>query len=136
MKVRASRTRKEWTNLIVDRKLWEPRHPQDFVKGVIDDQSVSDPRPRATLDTFLGPLQTTTTARVAAGGNLIPLASAVRFLVGDRVEIMLDTNQYFVTIVQIVPSLTSIQILPVLPYSAAAGNIVTNMTAMAAVNIG
>lgn len=135
-KVRAENTRKEWTNLIVATGLWEARQPQDFVKGVTDDQSVPDPRPRQ-LDVFLGPLQTTTTAACAAGTTLIPLASAVRFLIGDNVEIMLDTNEYFSTTVSQVPSTTSIRIpSPGLPYSAASGNIVTDITAMAAVNIG
>lgn len=46
-KVRARRTRKEWTNAIVDQNRWEARHPQDFVRGVNDDQTVPEPRPRS-----------------------------------------------------------------------------------------
>lgn len=38
-------TRKEWNGLIVDKNEWEPRHPQEFVRGVPDDQSVPEPRP-------------------------------------------------------------------------------------------
>lgn len=45
-KVRASRTKKEWNGLIVRDKSWEPRHPQDFVRGRIDPQVVPEPRPR------------------------------------------------------------------------------------------
>ncbi|MDE2101697.1 MAG: hypothetical protein KGL39_30910 [Patescibacteria group bacterium] len=45
-KVRARKTRMEWNGLIVSRKVWEARQPQDFVKGVIDDQTVPMPRPR------------------------------------------------------------------------------------------
>ena len=37
---KASQLKKEWTNLMVCRDCWEPRHPQDFVKGVKDDSSV------------------------------------------------------------------------------------------------
>ena len=44
---RAERTRREWTGLIVDENVWEPRQPQDFVRGVADDQSVPEARPRA-----------------------------------------------------------------------------------------
>lgn len=44
--VRSERTQAEWQNLIVDRKVWEQRHPQDFVKGVNDDQTVPYARPR------------------------------------------------------------------------------------------
>lgn len=33
----ASQTRKEWTSLRVCGRCWEPRHPQDFVRGKKDD---------------------------------------------------------------------------------------------------
>lgn len=47
---RHSQTRKEWTGLRVchgagTNDCWESRHPQDFVRGVKDDQKVFDPRP-------------------------------------------------------------------------------------------
>lgn len=45
--------RKEWTGLVVCYSCYEPRHPQDFVRGVQDKQSVYDPRPELT-DTFIG----------------------------------------------------------------------------------
>lgn len=35
---RSSKVRKEWTGLIVCSDCWEPRHPQDFVRGVPDNQ--------------------------------------------------------------------------------------------------
>jgi hypothetical protein len=44
--VRAERTRKEWNNLIVSDRVWEARQPQDFVKGVADNQTVPNARPR------------------------------------------------------------------------------------------
>lgn len=44
--VRAERTQKEWQGLIVDKRVWEARQPQDFVRGVADNQTVPDPRPR------------------------------------------------------------------------------------------
>lgn len=46
--------RKEWTGLRVCRDCWEPRHPQDHVRGVPDNQSLQDPRPRP-VDVFIGP---------------------------------------------------------------------------------
>lgn len=46
MAVRAERTRSEWNNLIVSDRVWEARQPQDFVKGVADNQTVPYPRPR------------------------------------------------------------------------------------------
>ena len=37
---RQSEVNKEWTGLIVCKEhCWEPRHPQDFVKAIKDDQS-------------------------------------------------------------------------------------------------
>lgn len=51
-KVRASETRKRWDNYRVCTKDWEPRHPQDYVRGRRDRQRVSDPRPE-TVDVFL-----------------------------------------------------------------------------------
>lgn len=44
-KVKASDTRKEWNGLIVCKRHWEARHPQDFLKAKVDKQWVSDPRP-------------------------------------------------------------------------------------------
>lgn len=44
--------RKEWTGLMVCPECWDPRHPQDFVRGTIDRQSVQDPRPEQA-DSFL-----------------------------------------------------------------------------------
>ncbi len=51
-KVRAERTHKMWSGTIRRIQSWEPRQPQDFVKGVRDDQAVSDPRPRQ-IDRFI-----------------------------------------------------------------------------------
>ena len=38
-KRKASQMLKEWTGRYVHRKDWEPRHPQDFVRGVLDKQN-------------------------------------------------------------------------------------------------
>ena len=46
-------TAREWTGLRVCKDTClESRHPQDFVRGKADRQSVPDPRPRPT-DVFL-----------------------------------------------------------------------------------
>lgn len=45
--------RKEWNGLMVCRDTcWEPRHPQDFVRGVPDEQSVPWVRPEPA-DSFV-----------------------------------------------------------------------------------
>lgn len=133
-KIRAKVSRKEWTNLIVHKDRWEYRQPQDFVKGVIDDQTVPDARPRQT-DVFLGVLQTTTTVTAGAGATTLNVESATRMLPNDIVQIMLDTNQYQNVTVVTVPTLTSFTFTPSLAYSVTAGNIVEDLTAVANANI-
>lgn len=44
----------EWTGARVLKRFAEPRHPQDFVRGVADDQTVRNARPEQA-DTFLSP---------------------------------------------------------------------------------
>ena len=40
-KVKASECEMEWNGLFVRKLSWEPRHPQDFIKGKVDDQTVA-----------------------------------------------------------------------------------------------
>jgi hypothetical protein len=44
--------RKTWDGLIVHKDFFEKRHPQDFVRGGLDDQSVAIERPEPT-DVFV-----------------------------------------------------------------------------------
>lgn len=53
-KVHASKTRKRWDGMQVCLKDWEPRHPQDFVRGRRDRQKVSVSRP-GPPDVFIEP---------------------------------------------------------------------------------
>ncbi len=53
-KYRASQTRMRWDNLRVCHKDWEPRHPQEYVRGKVDKIAVKNPRPRPP-DVFLEP---------------------------------------------------------------------------------
>ena len=48
----ASEAKKTWDGLYVCEADWEPRHPQDFVRGVPDRQTVPVARPRPQ-DVFL-----------------------------------------------------------------------------------
>jgi len=47
-KYKASQLKHEWTGLYVCKECWEPRHEQDFVRGVEDDPSVPWTRPEGT----------------------------------------------------------------------------------------
>jgi hypothetical protein len=63
----ASDARREWNGLLVHKDYWEPRHPQEFVRGVRDRQAVSDARPNTAADvTALATttVSATTSARV------------------------------------------------------------------------
>ena len=51
--LKASQLRKEWDNLMVCVECWEPRQPQDFVRGVPDRIGVPWARPEAQ-DQFIG----------------------------------------------------------------------------------
>lgn len=53
-KFKGSELKKTWDGLMVCDSDWEPRHPQDFVRGVKDDMSTPYSRSEAT-DTFLNP---------------------------------------------------------------------------------
>lgn len=52
VKTRVSKMRKRWDGEFVSTEAWEPRHPQEFVKGRPDKQSVPIARPEQP-DTFL-----------------------------------------------------------------------------------
>jgi hypothetical protein len=58
----ASDTRKRWDNVIVcSDTCWEPRHPQDLIRGVPDNPAVQDARPRVA-DVFLFPGEVNSTS--------------------------------------------------------------------------
>lgn len=61
------------------------------MKGVKDNQSVSQPRPLAP-NTFVGPVWTTTTADAAIGAYWIVLDSLATFQFGDQIAIMTDAD--------------------------------------------
>lgn len=45
-RVLSSQTRQEWTGAWVYSPLWEPRQPQDMVRGIKDQQNVEFARPK------------------------------------------------------------------------------------------
>ena len=44
-KLKAHQVRQEWNGSVVDKRVWEERHPLDYLRSRPDDQSVDDPRP-------------------------------------------------------------------------------------------
>jgi hypothetical protein len=128
-KKRASETLKRWDGLYVCREDFEERHPQDFVSGVVDRQTVPDPRPEA-VDGFTGPLTTTTTAAALPGAVLISVASSARFSPTDTVGILLDGGDEHRSVLLDVPTSTSIQLITALPSGVSVGNSVINYSAV------
>lgn len=135
---RAEDTRQEWTGLIVAKGIWEARQPQDFVKGVVDDQNVPLPRPRS-VDAYDGPLHTFLTSPAAIGDTLLNVNSTARMYAGDIVELALDAGgpsaniQTF--IVKIISS-TQLRVNDPLNWTAAANNDLTNQSAYSPPNQG
>jgi len=131
---RAGATKKEWTGLYVQTKVWEIRQPQDFVKGVIDDQTVPDARPRS-IDVFVGPLTTNIAIQANPGATLLNVNSSIRFLPGDKIIVVTDTVSLYTSVVN-TPSGTQITIANPLPFFASVGNEITDRSAIAAAPIG
>lgn len=134
-KVRASQTRKEWTGQIVCLNDFEERHPQDFVRGRKDHQTVPDPRPEGT-DNVIGPLMTTTTAAAVAGATSVLVESTVRMASGDRMGIALSSGDIHFCTLLTVASSTQFTLTPALQSAVASGAMVADYTATASVNIG
>lgn len=128
-------TRREWNGLIVGNDEFEVRQPQDFVRGVADKQIVDSPRPRAPVDTFVGPLVTELTAAAVPGDIVLQIANSTRMIVGDEVDVLLDNGTLFTSIFAIT-SATSITVLDPIPSPASVGNQVIDRSAVAAANIG
>jgi hypothetical protein len=117
-KRRASRTKLEWDGLIVDESVWEPRQPQDMVRGVRDDQTVPMPRPRQTNQfVIVGTWVTAFTGRLQ---STIQVESTVGFMMGDQVALMLDTGDPFYPYIVGIGA-TSLNLCPVIPHSVGRG---------------
>ena len=133
--VRASETRKRWDGLIVCRADWEPRHPQDFVRGKADRQTVPEPRPEP-VPTFIGPLQTLLTAAVTSGGLTLSVESSTRFEGGDTIGVVCSDGETKRRTVDAVTDATTITITQALGSAAASGALVTNYSAVAEADVG
>lgn len=112
---RAESTRKEWNGLRVDGKVWEPRQPQDLVKGVPDIQAVPDPRPLGA-NIFVSAIYLQITANMPVGAFVIPVASLAYVTVGDTVAVIIcDGSLYMTFITGILPAISSVVIDPSRP---------------------
>jgi len=122
---RAERTRMEWNGLIVDEARWEPRQPQDLVKGVPDLQSVPDARPLGQ-NVYVGPVSVQTTAAAVVGQTSIPVQTTFGFYAGAKIGCMTDQDNgtVFFTTLSSISGLNLVLAAP-LPYTMAQGNLIT-----------
>jgi hypothetical protein len=95
---RAEETKKEWTGLLVEERVWEARQPQDLVRGVRDDQSVPEPRPVAP-NTFVSALYFTLADDAPPQSYRVVLTYTIGISVGDSVGVILDDGSIFNTTV-------------------------------------
>lgn len=124
----ASSTQFEWTQLLVGKNLWEARQPQDFVRGVADDQTVPSARPVPPA-VFVGPISIGLSQAAAIGDTFLFLEAVNGFSAGDNVGVMMDSGALFNTKVHGAPASDGIHIVGAMPNSAAAGNLVTDYEA-------
>jgi len=127
--MRAEDSVEEWNGLIVHRDEAEPRHPQDFVKGKADKQSVPNARPRDTA-TFIGPLTTAVDGAHSAGDTTIAVDTSSRFTAGDNVVLYLKSGDAFRTTIFSIPSATSIRLDDALPGPVEDNSAVVNLSAV------
>jgi hypothetical protein len=132
---RASETRKRWDGLITCEADWEPRHPQDYVRGRVDRQNVPEPRPQP-VEIVIGPLTTTISAAASAGATIISVESSVRFGGGDHIGVGLDDGEIVRHVVLSVPDASSLTLTTSLRGSVSAGNAIINYSAVSAPDIG
>lgn len=117
-KIRASRSKKipggQTGGLIVAPERWESQQPQDFVRGVIDNQSVPEPRPRQKdYYTVVSSFVTTYSPR---RDDHVIVRSVEGFALLDWISVMMDNGEnHFATIVGIDFHLKRLRITPVLP---------------------
>ncbi len=94
--VRAEDSRKQWNGIYRAQKYWEPRQPQDLVRGVKDNQTVPDARP-SPPPIWDGPLYLTLAETYFPGlGYFVP-STLSNLRIGDAVGIIGDNGEVFYT---------------------------------------
>jgi hypothetical protein len=126
----ASDTVKEWNGLIVYKKFYEPRHPQDFLRSRRESLQVSDARPVPT-PVFVGPLITETTADAAPGATSLAVVSSARMFPGDSIGVYLQNGDLHRNSISLAPTAEEIDLNNPLPGSVASGAKVINYSAVA-----
>jgi len=125
-KIKSTEARQEWNGSVVRRQDWEARHPQDYVRGVKDLQSVSDPRPGAPDINLTS--ETTLDADELAGQTIISVTSTSNMTAGDAIIIFLDDQTSHLSTIASLVENDTVTINDALPSKAASGNKVVYVT--------
>jgi len=134
LRIRASEARMEWNGALVHQDDWEPRHPQDFVRGVKDDQRVQNPRPDI-VPTFIGQLTASVTADAATGATSVTLDETARFNIGDTIGLYAGGDLQRV-VVAAIPDEFTLTFAPALRGPVLTGTLIQDFSAIAPANIG
>jgi hypothetical protein len=121
-KYKRSECRKEWNGLLVHRDEWEPRHPQDFVKGVKDDMSVPDPRPGAE-DTH-SVFETTLDAAEDSGQTTLSVTSTANMTNGYTILVHQDDDTIHISTISSFVAGDTVTIADALTHKSASGSTV------------
>lgn len=116
---RRSQMKQRWDGLWVCGADWEPRHPQDFVKGVPDRQNPPVVRPAVDTETTT----TTLSAGASKGATSIIVTSATGIYENESIGVTLDDGTVQWTLVGGVTG-TTITLDEGLDGAAASGNTV------------
>ena len=119
-KVKSTEVRKEWNNSVVRKEDFESRHPQDYVRGVRDDQSVDNPRPGAAdINTHN---ETTLDAAELAGQTVLSVTATTNMTAGDAIMVELDDGTFHLSNIASLVAGDTVTIADAIPSKAASGN--------------
>ncbi len=116
----ASECHLDWQGLFLCKECYEPRHPQDFVENIPEDQSV--PIPRLDIPQTMG--ETTVLTAALINALTIDITSISGLADGDSIGIVLDNGAAHWSFCNGTPSGNTVTLGSYLPFSAAAGNVV------------
>ena len=122
-KRKASECKMTWDNLFVCADTcWEPRQPQDFLRGFPDYQNVDIARPVQTDVFQTTGIETTLGADEAAGQTILTVESTTGLTATENIAVYLDTGTVHTSTIASVTDSTTLTINDALPSKASDGN--------------
>jgi hypothetical protein len=119
-KVKSTDVKREWNHSVVRREDFEKRHPQDYVRGVRDIQSVADPRPGAPDSPTHS--ETTLDAAEVAGQTVLSVTATTNMTAGDSIMVEMDDGTFHLSTIASFSAGDTVTIADATPSKAASGN--------------